>query len=158
MMNKKIVENILNIYGSENDIESICARVRSLNKNFDLDNIVDVPTDLEEPVETRIWKSNHWGTPENAFDVHVFEQDTNSARFEFCTEHDAPYIAIAELSAIYPDCDMTIISSSKDNDKYSDIKINFYDGKVESVSRLEWIEDIDLQEKYNIAIDGSRGD
>nr|DAE82540.1 MAG TPA: hypothetical protein [Caudoviricetes sp.] len=52
---------------------------------------------------------------------------------------------------------MTIISSSK-NDKYSDIEINFYDGKVESVSRLEWVEDIALQEKYNIIIDGSRGE
>nr|DAE82518.1 MAG TPA: hypothetical protein [Caudoviricetes sp.] len=72
-MDKKIVENKLSIYGSENDIESICARVRSLNKNFDLDNIVDVPTDLEDPVEIHKWKLNHWGTPENAFDVHVFE-------------------------------------------------------------------------------------
>lgn len=71
-MSKKIVENILTIYGSENDIESICARVRSLNKNFDLDNIVDAPTDLEDSVETRIWKLSHWGTPENAFNVCVF--------------------------------------------------------------------------------------
>ena len=53
---------------------------------------------------------------------------------------------------------MTIISSFRDRDKYDDIKINFYDGKIERVSRLEWIEDVDLQEKCNIAIDGSRGD
>lgn len=157
-MNKKIVENILTIYGSENDIESICARVRSLNKNFDLDNIVDVPTDLKDTVETRIWKLSHWGTPENAFNVCVFENNTDNARFEFCTEHFAPYIAIAELSAIYPDCDITIISSFRDSGKYNDIKINFYDGKIERLSRLEWVEDVDLQEKCNIAIDGSRGD
>jgi hypothetical protein len=158
MMSKKVIENVLNVYGNESDIVCVYGRVRSINKNFDLDNIVDVPTDLNDPGEIRAWKLKHWGTPENAFDVYICECDRYGARFAFYTEQHPPYIAIAELSAIFPDCDMELISSIKGDDKYSDIKISFYDGKIESVSRLEWVEDDDLQEKYKNMVDESRGE
>lgn len=155
MSEMKVVENTLTVYGNESDC--VYGRVRSINKNFDLDNIVDVPTNLNDPDEIRAWKVKHWGTPENTFDVYDCECDRYCARFAFYTEEHPPYIAIAELSAIFPDCDMVLISSIKGNDKYGDIKMHFYDGKIESVSRLEWIEDYDLQEKYRAMAEMSLG-
>ena len=39
MSEMKVVENTLTVYGNESDC--VYGRVRSINKNFDLDNIVD---------------------------------------------------------------------------------------------------------------------
>lgn len=159
-MNKSevISKNSLTIFGDREDLYKIVERVNSINRHFDLDNIIDIPTTIDDETERRIWKQNHWGTPENTFNLTKCEQDMYEVRYAFDTILCPPYIAIAELSAIFPDCKMELTSVFESMTTVGDMKFIFENGEITSISKLDWVHDSCLTTKYNDVVNASRGE